>query len=132
MCRRPNDPDQPMAQCNICLDWFHPKCVGFKNIQEIAVISPWLCPQCSIKKTQKAKLKKTKLTFDGIENSDIKHSERDNLEDTCASPKQTDSQKTKPGNYDTEKADPAPENVQQQLCAKQLPSQFTITLRREE
>ncbi len=52
ICKQPNNPTEPYAQCNLCHDWFHPVCVGFQSIEDIAAISPWHCPS-STRDTQK-------------------------------------------------------------------------------
>lgn len=46
LCRQPNNPNEPYAQCSRCNGWFHPQCVGFKSIIDIEVISPWFCTIC--------------------------------------------------------------------------------------
>ncbi len=52
ICKQPNNPTEPYAQCNLCHDWFHPVCVGIQSIEDIAAISPWHCPS-STRDTQK-------------------------------------------------------------------------------
>lgn len=47
VCKQPNDPNEPYAQCSLCQDWFHPLCVGYQSVDDISVISPWYCPSCS-------------------------------------------------------------------------------------
>lgn len=67
VCKRPNTLE-PYAQCDRCKDWFHPRCVGFQSIEDVALISPWLCPNCSIKKTSRP-LQRTQLHFDNPDQS---------------------------------------------------------------
>lgn len=47
VCKQPNNPTEPYAQCSLCKDWFHPVCVGYQSVEDIAAISPWYCPSCS-------------------------------------------------------------------------------------
>lgn len=46
LCQQPNT-NQPYAECSKCKDWFHHLCVGERSIEDIQLISPWLCPKCS-------------------------------------------------------------------------------------
>ena len=47
VCKQPNNASEPYAQCSICKDWFHPVCIGYQSVEDIAAISPWYCPSCS-------------------------------------------------------------------------------------
>lgn len=116
VCRRPNSPEKPMAQCSQCKDWFHPTCVGCKDIEDIAVISPWLCPNCATRQTEKTTLKKTKLSFI-IRNNDCEQTGRDYVDMTKQNNDNEDTHQTK-------QCDEPEHNPSQ--------SQFTITLTREE
>ncbi|XP_042262373.1 uncharacterized protein LOC121894086 isoform X2 [Thunnus maccoyii] len=67
VCKQPNNPSEPYAQCGLCKDWFHPVCVGYKSVEDIAAISPWYCPPCSMDdkatdSAQKDKIKR-RLSF---------------------------------------------------------------------
>ncbi|XP_048011303.1 set1 complex component spp1-like [Megalobrama amblycephala] len=116
VCRRPNSPEKPTAQCSQCKDWFHPTCVGCKDIEDIAVISPWLCPNCTTRQTEKTTLKKTKLSFI-LRNNDCEQTGRDNVDITKQKNDNEDTRQTK-------QCDEPEHNPSQ--------SHFTITLKREE
>ena len=48
VCKQPNNPAEPYAQCCQCKNWFHPICIGYQSIEDIAMISPWSCPSCGV------------------------------------------------------------------------------------
>lgn len=58
LCQQPNT-NQPYAECSKCKDWFHHLCVGERSIEDIQLISPWLCPKCSSEILKQLKKKKT-------------------------------------------------------------------------
>ena len=37
--------ESPSICCNICKEWFHPKCVGIKNIDDVGA---WVCASCRL------------------------------------------------------------------------------------
>lgn len=58
LCQQPNT-NQPYAECSKCKDWFHHLCVGERSIEDIQLISLWLCPKCSSETPKQLKKKKT-------------------------------------------------------------------------
>jgi hypothetical protein len=46
VCRQPYNRRRNMVQCDRCDDWFHPECVGLKDIGLISEDAPYFCPNC--------------------------------------------------------------------------------------
>ena len=45
LCAMPQNPDHLMIQCDICKDWFHPKCVGMTDKEASALKDGYVCPR---------------------------------------------------------------------------------------
>ena len=41
----PDNQDSPSICCNLCMEWFHPKCVGINNID---LVGAWVCASCRL------------------------------------------------------------------------------------
>ncbi|XP_019451665.1 PREDICTED: chromatin remodeling protein EBS-like [Lupinus angustifolius] len=45
-CEMPYNPDELMVQCEECMDWYHPKCLGM-TIEEAKKLELFVCSECS-------------------------------------------------------------------------------------
>ena len=49
LCRQPYNPSDFMIMCDICVDWFHPRCVGVRKTHERKLLDGeeiFVCPEC--------------------------------------------------------------------------------------
>jgi hypothetical protein len=49
----PYNPDDPMRQCGVCDDWFHPRCLG-RRTEEVMRDRSFTCDGCASSKVPKA------------------------------------------------------------------------------
>eukprot|EP00897_Mesotaenium_endlicherianum_P001125 jgi/Mesen1/11012/ME000098S10402 len=49
LCEMPYNPDDLMVNCDVCNDWFHPKCIK-KSFKEVREMSSYVCEGCLAKK----------------------------------------------------------------------------------
>ena len=46
LCKQTNNPEKPMVQCRMCLDWFHYDCVNFSGTPK-SRRRTFECPRCA-------------------------------------------------------------------------------------
>ena len=45
ICRKPYYPQWTMICCDVCEEWYHPKCVGVSN-KRVELLDAFVCPKC--------------------------------------------------------------------------------------
>ena len=43
VCTQPQNPDHLMIQCEVCKDWYHPKCIGMTDEEANALADGFVC-----------------------------------------------------------------------------------------
>ena len=43
VCTQPQNPDHLMIQCEVCKDWYHPKCVGMTDEEANSLTDGYVC-----------------------------------------------------------------------------------------
>ncbi|KAL3689735.1 hypothetical protein R1sor_016044 [Riccia sorocarpa] len=46
LCEQPENPDLFMVQCDLCINWFHPACIGLSKAK-VASMKSYVCADCS-------------------------------------------------------------------------------------